>query len=257
VNEASTKSGAALYGAALTPGGRLGLAGSRVLQALVFRSVNIALVNELKTIFDGCTSTSGKSSKQRKTKPFGFMPFYPGLDSRTLHSAGPFYLSWKAAEHGYVGPFHRAGWRNQHPHASARVNKLMLALKRAWKGVEGLRACAFRAGLQSQRGRRSGVALVRDHRAVARHGGALSNTATVLPCGAPTRKHGDLGMRSIRSAGFPARVRCAPDCNRPTTSSRTGAVHERKLVVDTRNIIAASLRRSTAVRSSKPDRRGA
>jgi UDP-N-acetyl-D-mannosaminuronate dehydrogenase len=55
-----------------------------------------------------------------KTKPFGFMPFYPGpgLGGHCI-PLDPFYLSWKAAEHG-VGALHRAGRRDQHLDAGLR-----------------------------------------------------------------------------------------------------------------------------------------
>ena len=67
----------------------------------VFHSVNIALVNELKTIFDRMNIDVWEVIEAAKTKPFGFMPFYPGpgLGGHCI-PLDPFYLSWKAAEHG-------------------------------------------------------------------------------------------------------------------------------------------------------------
>ena len=63
----------------------------------IFRSVNIALVNELKIIFDGMDIDIWEVIDSAKTKPFGFMPFYPGpgLGGHCI-PIDPFYLTWKA-----------------------------------------------------------------------------------------------------------------------------------------------------------------
>lgn len=65
----------------------------------IFRSVNIALVNELKIIADTMGIDIWEVIEGAKTKPFGFMPFYPGpgLGGHCI-PIDPFYLSWKAKE---------------------------------------------------------------------------------------------------------------------------------------------------------------
>ena len=67
----------------------------------VFRAVNIALVNELKIIFSKMNIDVFEVIDAAKTKPFGFMPFYPGpgLGGHCI-PIDPFYLTWKAREHG-------------------------------------------------------------------------------------------------------------------------------------------------------------
>jgi UDP-N-acetyl-D-glucosamine dehydrogenase len=67
----------------------------------VFRAVNIALVNELKIIFSKMNINVFEVIDAAKTKPFGFMPFYPGpgLGGHCI-PIDPFYLTWKAREHG-------------------------------------------------------------------------------------------------------------------------------------------------------------
>ncbi|TDQ78827.1 UDP-N-acetyl-D-glucosamine dehydrogenase [Dongia mobilis] len=67
----------------------------------IFRSVNIALVNELKVIFDAMGIDVWQVIEAAKTKPFGFMPFYPGpgLGGHCI-PIDPFYLTWKAREFG-------------------------------------------------------------------------------------------------------------------------------------------------------------
>lgn len=68
----------------------------------IFRSVNIALVNELKLIYHAMGIDVWEVIHAAKTKPFGYMPFYPGpgLGGHCI-PIDPFYLTWKAREHGY------------------------------------------------------------------------------------------------------------------------------------------------------------
>jgi len=65
----------------------------------IFRAVNIALVNELKIVFDRMGIDVWEVVDAAKTKPFGFMPFYPGpgLGGHCI-PIDPFYLTWKARE---------------------------------------------------------------------------------------------------------------------------------------------------------------
>jgi UDP-N-acetyl-D-glucosamine dehydrogenase len=67
----------------------------------IFRSVNIALVNELKTVYGAMDIDVWEVIAAAKTKPFGFMPFYPGpgLGGHCI-PIDPFYLAWKAKQLG-------------------------------------------------------------------------------------------------------------------------------------------------------------
>jgi len=67
----------------------------------IYRAVNIALVNELKILFDRMGIDVWEVIDAAKTKPFGFKPFYPGpgLGGHCI-PIDPFYLSWKAREYG-------------------------------------------------------------------------------------------------------------------------------------------------------------
>jgi UDP-N-acetyl-D-glucosamine dehydrogenase len=67
----------------------------------IFRSVNIALVNELKVVYAAMGIDIWEVIAAAKTKPFGFMPFYPGpgLGGHCI-PIDPFYLTWKAREFG-------------------------------------------------------------------------------------------------------------------------------------------------------------
>lgn len=66
----------------------------------IFRSVNIALVNEMKMILDRMDIDVWEVIEAAKTKPFGYMPFYPGpgLGGHCI-PIDPFYLTWKAREY--------------------------------------------------------------------------------------------------------------------------------------------------------------
>lgn len=66
----------------------------------IFRSVNIALVNELKVVFGAMGIDIWEVIEAAKSKPFGYMPFYPGpgLGGHCV-PIDPFYLTWKAREY--------------------------------------------------------------------------------------------------------------------------------------------------------------
>jgi UDP-N-acetyl-D-glucosamine dehydrogenase len=67
----------------------------------IFRSINIALVNELKVVYAAMGIDIWEVIEAAKTKPFGYMPFYPGpgLGGHCI-PIDPFYITWKAREYG-------------------------------------------------------------------------------------------------------------------------------------------------------------
>lgn len=94
----------ALYRAAianLVPVSSCRVAEATKLLENIFRSVNIALVNELKLVYGAMDIDIWEVIAAAKTKPFGFMPFYPGpgLGGHCI-PIDPFYLTWKAREYG-------------------------------------------------------------------------------------------------------------------------------------------------------------
>ena len=72
----------------------------------IFRAVNIALVNELKMLYAEMGIDMWEVIEAAKTKPFGFMPFYPGpgLGGHCI-PIDPFYLTWKSREYGLTTRF--------------------------------------------------------------------------------------------------------------------------------------------------------
>lgn len=93
---------AALYGAIVPkviPVSSTQTAEAVKLTENIFRAVNIALVNELKVVYEAMGIDVWEVIEAAKTKPFGFMPFYPGpgLGGHCI-PIDPFYLTWKARE---------------------------------------------------------------------------------------------------------------------------------------------------------------
>ena len=100
---------------------RARVAESSKLLENIFRSINIALVNELKMTFDRMGIDIWEVIEAAKTKPFGFTPFYPGPGPRRpLHPARPVLPVVEGGRVRHLDPLHRAGGRNQHPHAALR-----------------------------------------------------------------------------------------------------------------------------------------
>ena len=86
---------------ATVPVSSLETAEATKLMENIFRCVNIALVNELKQVFARMGIDVWEVVEAAKSKPFGFMPFYPGpgLGGHCI-PIDPFYLTWKAREYG-------------------------------------------------------------------------------------------------------------------------------------------------------------
>ena len=104
----------------------------------IFRLVNISLVNELKMLSDKMGINFWEVIEASKTKPYGFMPFYPGpgVGGHCI-PLDPFYLSWKAREYNFFTRFiDLAGEINElMPHYA--VTKIIWALNKYKKPVRG------------------------------------------------------------------------------------------------------------------------
>ena len=106
----------------------------------IFRSVNIALVNELKVVYDAMGIDIWEVIEAAKTKPFGFMAFYPGpgLGGHCI-PIDPFYLTWKAREFGQHTRFiELAGQINTHMPEHV-VHRVADALNSRQKSISGSR----------------------------------------------------------------------------------------------------------------------
>ncbi len=109
LDPASTELAAAVYRkgvATVVPVSTAEVAESAKLLENIFRAVNIALVNEMKTVLDAMGIDVWEVVRAAATKPFGYMPFFPGpgLGGHCI-PIDPFYLTWKAREYGRVTRF--------------------------------------------------------------------------------------------------------------------------------------------------------
>lgn len=106
----------------------------------IFRSVNIAMVNELKIVFDRMGIDIWEVVNAAKTKPFGFMPFYPGpgLGGHCI-PIDPFYLTWKAREFDIATKFIELAGEVNTNMPYFVVSKLQDALGSKGKSLRGSR----------------------------------------------------------------------------------------------------------------------
>jgi len=104
----------------------------------IYRSVNIALVNELKILFDRMDIDIWEVIEAAKTKPFGFQAFYPGpgLGGHCI-PIDPFYLTWKAKEYDIATRFIELAGEINTNMPSYVVQKLMAALNEKEKCLNG------------------------------------------------------------------------------------------------------------------------
>jgi len=109
IDEGSTSAAVALYSSAIDVVHAVSSPEAAELTKLlenIFRSVNIALVNELAQLCDRMNIDVWEVIDAAATKPFGFMPFKPGpgLGGHCI-PVDPFYLTWKAREYGFYTEF--------------------------------------------------------------------------------------------------------------------------------------------------------
>lgn len=122
----------------------------------IFRSVNIALVNELKIVYGAMGIDIWEVIEAAKTKPFGFMPFYPGpgLGGHCI-PIDPFYLTWKAREYGQPTRFIELAGEINTSMPDWIVRNAFLALNRSGKSVSGSKilivGLAYKANVDDMR----------------------------------------------------------------------------------------------------------
>ncbi len=103
-----------------------------------FRSVNIALVNEIALMCESLNIDVWEVINAAKTKPFGFMPFYPGpgIGGHCIN-IDPLYLSWKASLHGFKSRFIEIADNINSSMPRYVVNRVIRALNKRRKQVKG------------------------------------------------------------------------------------------------------------------------
>jgi UDP-N-acetyl-D-glucosamine dehydrogenase len=133
----------ALYGRAiktLVPVSSCRAAEATKLLENIFRSVNIALVNELKLVYGAMDIDIWEVIQAAKTKPFGFMAFYPGpgLGGHCI-PIDPFYLTWKAREFGLNTRFIELAGEINTTMPAHVINRTAEALNATKKPINGSR----------------------------------------------------------------------------------------------------------------------
>jgi UDP-N-acetyl-D-glucosamine dehydrogenase len=109
-----------------------------------YRAVNIALVNEMKVLFDRMDLSIWEVIEAAKTKPFGFQAFYPGpgLGGHCI-PIDPFYLTWLARRHGLNTRFIELAGEVNSRMPGYVVDQVMRGLNRAGRAVRGAKICVI------------------------------------------------------------------------------------------------------------------
>jgi UDP-N-acetyl-D-glucosamine dehydrogenase len=209
----------------------------------IFRAVNIALVNELKVIYEAMGIDVWEVIDAAKTKPFGFMAFYPGpgLGGHCI-PIDPFYLTWKAREYGLAARFVELSGEINTAMPAHVVGRLTEAVNQRFaKGLKGTRILVV--GLAYKRNvddtRESPAFTLME--LIEKQGAAVAYHDPYVPEIPPTREHGAYaGRRSVSFdrqtlAGFD----CALVCTDHDSIDYRLLVESCPLVVDTRNACAS------------------
>ncbi len=208
----------------------------------IFRAVNIALVNELKVVYEAMGIDVWEVIDAAKTKPFGFMPFYPGpgLGGHCI-PIDPFYLTWKAREYDIATRFIELAGEINSRMPYRVVNKLAeLIDTKVRKNLSDARililGIAYKKNIDDMR-ESPALKLIE---LIEKRGAHVEFHDPFIPVIPPTREHADLtGRKSVAVspeslASFDA-VLIATDHDEVNYRS---IVANSKLVVDTRNACA-------------------
>jgi UDP-N-acetyl-D-glucosamine dehydrogenase len=156
----------------------------------IFRSVNIALVNELKVVYGAMGIDIWEVIEAAKTKPFGFMPFYPGpgLGGHCI-PIDPFYLTWKARESGKHTRFIELAGEINTAMPEYVLRRVADALNTRNKAVKGSRmlilGLAYKPNVDDERESPSYVLMD----LLSERGAELEYYDPYLPVIKPTREH--------------------------------------------------------------------
>ncbi|HVY71153.1 MAG TPA: nucleotide sugar dehydrogenase [Verrucomicrobiae bacterium] len=165
----------------------------------IFRSVNIALVNELKMVYAAMGIDVWEVIHAAKTKPFGFMPFYPGpgLGGHCI-PIDPFYLTWKAREYGQNTRFIELAGEVNSAMPEYVVMRVAEALNEHEKSLKGSKVLvvglAYKANVDDDRESPSYVIM----EMLKKRGARVSYYDPHVPVIRPTREHPQwAGTRSV------------------------------------------------------------
>jgi len=235
-NRASTELAAALYGSIIdtvVPVSSTQVAEMVKLLENTFRAVNIGLVNEIALMSHRMNLDVWEVIDAASTKPFGFMPFYPGpgLGGHCI-PIDPFYLSWKARQNGFECRFIELAGHVNSSMPEYVVERVGEALNTKKKSVNGSKIHVFGVAYKKD------VSDMRESPALDvlellnRRGASLSYTDPYVP----TLQHLDLNLCSIAEEKVDG-VDCAIICTNHKVFDYDRMAKRFPLVVDTRNAL--------------------
>ena len=206
----------------------------------IFRSVNIALVNEMKMLFDRMGIDVWEVIRASSTKPFGFMPFYPGpgLGGHCI-PIDPFYLTWKAREFDFSTRFiELAGEINtQMPYYV--VNKTIEALNDNNKAIKGAKILILGAAYKNDVDdvRESPalkiISLLKERKAEVNYYDPFINHITDI------RKYPDINMHSVElNDEILQKQDCVIILTAHSNIDYRRLLKHSKMVIDTRNVLS-------------------
>ncbi len=244
----SRRIGLALYENVVTevvPVSSLAVGEAVKLTENIFRAVNIALVNELKTVFHLMDIDVWEVINAAKTKPFGFMPFSPGpgLGGHCI-PIDPFYLTWKAREYEVSTRFIELAGEVNTSMPRYVIDQLALALDdRCSKGLREARilvvGVSYKKNLDDTRESPS----LKIMRLLNERKAQIDYYDPLVPVILPTREYPELtGMESVEfSHDVLSQYDAAVICTDHDIVGYQELVNAVPLVVDTRNIVRSSL----------------
>ena len=237
--EASRKIAVALYGAAIkevVPVSSCEVAEASKILENVYRSVNIAMINELKMLFDRMEIDVWEVIAAAATKPFGFQPFYPGpgLGGHCI-PIDPFYLTWKARQYGMTTRFIELAGEINTAMPEYVVAKVAEALNTRKKAIHGSKilvlGLAYKKNVDDIRESPSIVLI----EMLKRRGAKVDYNDPYVARTPKQRKH-DLGMvsKKLTATGL-ANYDCVLIATDHSVYDYAWIVRHAKLIVDTRN----------------------
>jgi UDP-N-acetyl-D-glucosamine dehydrogenase len=241
IDPPSLRAAEALYGAAIdrvVPVSSAEVAESAKLLENVFRAVNIALVNELKIVFDRMGINIWEVIEAAKTKPFGFMPFYPGpgLGGHCI-PLDPFYLTWKAAEHGTWARFIELAGEINTSMPRYVIDRTVEAVNRQGRSIVGatvvVLGLSYKPDIDDDRESPSFeiIELLQERGAI------VSYCDPFIPAARKGRKH-DLDLRSVPcTAEELAKYDAVLISTAHSAFKDQSLYRSARLVVDTRNVV--------------------
>jgi UDP-N-acetyl-D-glucosamine dehydrogenase len=236
-NEASTRVAVAFYSQVIDT--VVPVTSTRVAEMVkllenTFRAVNIGMVNELALMCHRMHIDVWEVIDAARTKPFGFMPFYPGpgLGGHCI-PIDPFYLSWKARQSGFEARFIELAGNVNGGMPEHVVERTAEALNSARKALNGSRVHVF------------GVAYKRDvndmrespaldiMELLTRRGATVTYTDPYVP----VLEHGTLNLTSVAEQQSADGADCALIITDHTVFNYQRIAQSFPLVVDTRNAL--------------------